>query len=118
MFQRHRAPVDRLAEEFLAAADAHRLDWRLLPSIAMVESGGGKAYINNNIMGWDSGKVRFASVRTGIHTVASRLANSPLYRGKSLDQMIRTYNPVPGYTNRIYHFMALLGGPDAPASAD
>src|ERR1700735_1191901 len=50
------------ADDFIKAADENRLDWRLLPSISVVESGGGKACKNNNIFGWNQGAHVFASV--------------------------------------------------------
>ena len=87
-------PLEKYASDFIEAADANDLDWRLLPSISVIESGGGKEYINNNVFGWDSCRQRFPTVRAGIHIVASRLANSDLYRGKDLDDKLRTYNPV------------------------
>ena len=34
-------PAQDFAEEFLKAADRHKLDWRLLPSLSVMESGGG-----------------------------------------------------------------------------
>ena len=54
-------PVAYLSEEFVRAADDNHLDWRLLPSIAIIESGGGKAYIRekNNIFGWGGGEIYF-----------------------------------------------------------
>src|SRR5260370_11913805 len=55
-FAARHCPVRSLAEEFLIAADTNRLDWRLLPSISFVESGGGKVARNNNIFGWNSGR--------------------------------------------------------------
>ena len=36
-------PDQEFTEVFIAEADAHGLDWRLLPSLALVESGGGDA---------------------------------------------------------------------------
>lgn len=87
------SPVHRFAEDFIEAADDNDLDWRLLPSIAIMESGGGKAYRNNNIFGWDNGNFRFSSIRACIHAVAGRLANSPLYRNKTVDEILRTFNP-------------------------
>src|SRR5436305_15266307 len=39
---RLQCPVSNLADEFIRAADENGLDWRLLPSIAVMESGGGK----------------------------------------------------------------------------
>ena len=41
-FEEKQCPVKPLARDFVAAADRHNLDWRLLPSIAFVESSGGK----------------------------------------------------------------------------
>jgi hypothetical protein len=86
-------PATRFAQDFIAAADLNSLDWRLLPSIAIVESGGGKAYRNNNILGWGNGNLRFNSIREGIHEVARMLATSPLYRDKTVDGILHTFNP-------------------------
>ena len=52
-FQRFACPAEAYTVDFLEAADAYRLDWRLLPSISFVESAGGKASPNNNMFGWD-----------------------------------------------------------------
>src|SRR5450631_1063651 len=75
-------PVAYLSEEFVRAADDNHLDWRLLPSIAIIESGGGKAYIRekNNIFGWGGGEIYFNSVRAGLQTVAYELGRGSLYR--------------------------------------
>jgi len=108
-FEEKQCPVKPLAREFVAAADRHQLDWRLLPSIAVVESSGGKAFHNNNIFGWDNGDHRFVSVKESIHTVAERLANSRHYRNKPLDKILTTYNPVPGYQKRVTDVMEDLG---------
>ncbi|MCC6392011.1 MAG: hypothetical protein IT167_15535 [Bryobacterales bacterium] len=107
-FDRHQSPASQLASTFLRAADQHRLDWRLLPSIAFVESSGGKAYRANNILGWGNGDIGFHSIENGIHTVAERLANSSYYRGKSVEEKLRTYNPVPGYSERVKAVMNQL----------
>ncbi|MCC6344815.1 MAG: glucosaminidase domain-containing protein [Bryobacterales bacterium] len=108
-FDRHQSPAARLAATFLRAADQHRLDWRLLPSIAFVESSGGKAYRANNILGWGNGEIGFHSIENGIHTVAERLANSSYYRGKSVEGKLRTYNPTPGYSERVMAVMKQFG---------
>src|SRR5438270_7283414 len=65
-FSRLHCPVSNLADEFVQAADENHLDWRLLPSISVIESGGGKAYKNNNIFGWGNGTKGFESIRLGI----------------------------------------------------
>ncbi len=102
------SPVRHLAADFLAAADRHNLDWRLLPSICVIESGGGKTAVKNNIFGWDSARRGFATVRDGIYLVASRLANSKLYKEKNLDELLTTYNPRPGYSTRVKSVMRLV----------
>jgi hypothetical protein len=58
----------------------------------MIESTGGKHYKNRNILGWKSALQRFRSEQAGIAYVSDRLSHSPLYTGKPLVQMLRTYN--------------------------
>src|SRR5271165_121963 len=53
-------PAQDFAEVFIAEADHHGLDWRLLPSLAFVESGAGKRSRGNNIFGWNNGRNSFA----------------------------------------------------------
>lgn len=107
-FQALDSPAADFAEEFLVAADNEGLDWRLLPSIAIVESGGGKAFSNNNILGWDSCRESFPSMRAGIHIVAARLAQSTFYRDKDLDELLAAYNPNAEYSPRVKWLMARL----------
>ena len=111
-FARHRAPARAFAREFLLASDKNGLDWRLLPSISFIETGGGKIARNNNMFGWNSGRHRFKSVRESIHTVADKLAHSKLYRNKGTDQILSTYNTRPSWGNRIRAIMQTLGSPD------
>lgn len=101
-------PLRDSAAVFLEAADRNDLDWRLLPSISMVESSGGKDYRNNNVFGWDSCNESFSSVGEGIHYVASQLANSKLYKDKNLDGKLRIYNSNPEYPHRVKAFMRVM----------
>jgi len=103
------SPIENLTADFIAAADRHELDWRLLPAIAVIESSAGVRYMNNNIFGWNSCRTRFPTVREGIHHVASRFANSRLYRDKDVDGILRTYNPYESYPGRIKRVMGTLG---------
>jgi hypothetical protein len=91
------APVESYAATFIAEADSHHLDWRLLPSLAIVESGGGQRDRRNNIFGWANGDSRFSSVSEAIHHVAEALAEAQPYRGKDLRGKLAAYNPTPGY---------------------
>jgi hypothetical protein len=94
-------PVAPLADDFVNAADDNQLDWRLLPSISVIESSGGKTYRNNNIFGWNNGLQLFPTIRTGIHEVAYKLGRSSLYRDRDVVGKLRIYNPDPSYTDRV-----------------
>jgi hypothetical protein len=102
-------PAHVYAGDFILAADQNDLDWRLLPSISMVESTGGKATKNNNMFGWDNANHRFVSHREGIYRVAARLRHSHFYRNKDLDGILNTYNPRKEYADRVKAVMAQLG---------
>jgi hypothetical protein len=91
------APAARYAETFVLEADSHGLDWRLLPSLAFVESGGGKHCRRNNLFGWDNGDSKFPSVIAAIHHVAQALAEARPYRGKSTRGKLEAYNESPDY---------------------
>jgi hypothetical protein len=95
------APAQEVSHIFLQVADTYGLDWRLLPSISFVESGGGKTARNNNLFGWDSGRADFPSLTASIQAVAYRLTNSPLYRDKPLDEILSTYNPNADYARKV-----------------
>ena len=104
-------PAHVYAADFVQAAEQNELDWRLLPSISMVESTGGKLAPNNNMFGWDNCDVKFVSNREGIYQVASRLKKSPFYRGKEVDGILKTYNPRQEYASAVKAVMAQLGPP-------
>jgi len=113
-FGQRDCPLRDSAEDFLIAADQNNLDWRLLPSISMVESSGGKDYRNNNVLGWNSCRDKFSSVQAGIHYVAAQLANSKIYRDKDLDEKLETYNPLPEYPRKIKAVMRALAASNQP----
>lgn len=98
-------PIANLAKDFVAAADKNKLDWRLLPSISIVESGGGKAFRNNNIFGWGNGNLKFDSIKAGLQEVAFKLGRSPLYRNRDSVGKLRVYNPDEQYAMRVVDVM-------------
>lgn len=104
-FDEHNCPLRNEASEFVEVADRYQLDWRLLPSISVVESGGGKDYRNNNVLGWANCEEGFPTVAEGIHVVARRLSHSKLYRHKSIDRILATYNPRPEYSVKVKTLM-------------
>jgi hypothetical protein len=104
-FSRLHCPARAFADDFIRAADDNKLDWRLLPGISIVESGGGKAYRNNNIFGWNNGTQAFPSIRNGIREVAFRLGRSPIYRHRDTVQKLRVYNGDEHYAETVVAVM-------------
>ena len=102
-----RCPVAYLSEEFVRAADDNHLDWRLLPSIAVIESGGGKAYVRekNNIFGWGGGEIYFTSVHASLQAVAYELGRGPLYRHHNSLGKLHLYNPDENYAQQVMAVM-------------
>jgi hypothetical protein len=100
-----RCPVSFMAEDFVHAADDNHLDWRLLPSISVIESGGGKAYRNNNIFGWNNGLQPFPTIRAGLNLVAFKLGKSSLYRQRDVIGKLRLYNPDETYPQKVVDVM-------------
>lgn len=109
-WQKYKCPIENLTADFIAAADRHGLDWRLLPSIVFVESSGGKHGHGFNMMGWGSGKIKFRSAREAIFHVSERLAKSPIYAGKDIRTKLRIYNPAnTRYADRVQEIMRQMG---------
>ena len=98
-------PLAPVTEVFVAEADSHNLDWRLLPSLAVIESSGGKVSRGNNIFGWNNGHTSFPTLGAAIHQVARTLADGNAYKNKSLMALLRTYNPVEGYAEKVQQVM-------------
>ncbi len=104
-FQRNNSPAQHLSDVFIREADTNGLDWRLLPGLALVESGGGKHCQKFNLFGWKNGKASFVSFTDGIRQVAWNLSNSHYYRNKSIDRMLLTYNKDPQYRVKVMSVM-------------
>ena len=103
-----RCPLVSAAEVFVAEADSHNLDWRLLPSLAIIESGGGRVSRGNNIFGWNNGHASFPTLGAAIHQVAKTLADGSAYKNKNLQGLLRTYNPVQGYAEKVQTMMGQI----------
>jgi len=101
-------PVSYLSAEFIRASDENGLDWRLLPSISVIESGGGKAYKNNNLFGWANGDYLFSTLKAGIHEVAYKLGRSPLYRNRDVPAKLHLYNPNQEYATNVMTVMTRI----------
>jgi hypothetical protein len=104
-FKEHRAPAEHYADVFVSEADAYDLDWRLLPSLSMVESGGGRYASGNNLFGWANGKWTFDSISEAVHHVAFTLSLGKAYRGKDIEAKLWTYNHREEYKNAVFAVM-------------
>jgi hypothetical protein len=99
-FGRWDLPLTGYGMDFVKAADAYGVDWRLVASIAFNESTGGKFMIKGtyNPFGWGHGKIKFKSFQDSIEKVTKHLsgqhpATSQYYAGKTLEQVLDAYNP-------------------------
>ena len=117
-FRDKHCPAQDYTEVFLAEADAHNLDWRLLPSLAFVESGGGRTSKGNNLFGWGNGKQTFSSISEAIHTVATSLASGRVYRGKDTAEKLATYNKHSEYPAMVMGIMRQIAPNPEMAAAD
>jgi hypothetical protein len=102
------SPIESYAETFIQEADSHKLDWRLLPSLAFVESGAGQRNKRNNFFGWNNGEDRFATATEAIHHVAEALAEARPYKGKDLVGKLAAYNRTPGYRKLVTGVMTQI----------
>jgi hypothetical protein len=92
--------------DYLRTADGFGLDYRLLPAVAIRETQCGiTAKAQNNHWGYHPGHQSFLSVAEGLEVVAKRLAQNPLYRGKTLQDKLFTYNPKPAYPGEVLRIM-------------
>lgn len=115
--ERHSCQVANLAPEFVLAAQLNELDYRLLPVLAVLESGCGRATRNHNLFGWANGRKPFASFRQGIHFVAQRLRLAPHYAGRTLTQKLRIYNRRPAYQRKVLAMMESMPEDLTPSTA-
>ncbi len=102
-FRAYRCPQPYHIANYLRAADAYALDYRLLPAISVRESTCGSHAMRNNYWGW--GSRRFDSLENGIDYVSWRLSSSPTYRDRPLRQKLQRYNPHAGYAQSVEGLM-------------
>ena len=81
------------------------MDYRLLPALSIRETHCGLAERHNNYWGYHPGRQSFPSIQAGIDFVAQQLAENPPYRGKSLQEKLFTYNPLPAYPEEVKRIM-------------
>lgn len=98
-FNKHKAPLSAHGNTFIQVADKYQLDWRLLPSISMQESNGGKRVIKDSFNPFGYGiygskVIRFRSWDEAIERVGRALREDYLNRElKTPYQIMTKYTP-------------------------
>lgn len=110
---KYNSPLQHHSQDFVDAAKEYGLDWKLVVSIAGVESTFGK-HIPGGFNGWGWGvygsqAIYFSSWRNGIYTVSKGLKEDYISRGL-LDPyaMNRRYAASPSWGAKVSYFMADL----------
>jgi hypothetical protein len=104
-FQSFGCPAPHHVKEYVGTADNFAIDYRLLPAISVLESTCGVHQRLNNRWGWDSARKGFASFRAGLEYIARQLAEGRYYKGKTLEEKVRMYNPKPEYAVQLKKLM-------------
>lgn len=108
--ENYNSPLQYHAQDFIDAATVYGLDWKLLPSIAGVESTFGKQIPGGyNAWGWGvygTQAVYFNSWREGIFTIAKGLRENYLNKGLTDPYAINTvYAASPVWGGKVSYFM-------------
>lgn len=96
------------AKYFVYYADAHGIDWRLLVSIAGLESTFASRYVQGsyNAYGWGGGYIYFDSWENGIDSISRALRKNYYDRGaNTVEKIGPIYAANPHWAQRINVFM-------------
>jgi hypothetical protein len=121
-YAKYNLPLAGHGMQLVLAAEAHGLDWRLLPALAMRETTGGKFACKFNPFGFGSCKIGYKSFDEAIEAVAAHLggdneSTDQYYAGKDTKGILKVYNSViPGYTNQILSIMNKIDTVVVPAT--
>jgi len=96
-----KTPLEPYSQYIVEVSDKYGIDYRLIPAIAMKESGGGTAssQVTHNAWGWENGRTNFSSWEYAIETVGRTLKNNYITKGLITPEQIMTvYAPPQIYT--------------------
>lgn len=108
--EKYNSPLQYHAQDFIDAANTFKLDWKLVVSIAGVESTFGK-HIPGGYNGWGWGvygtqAIYFNSWKDGIYTVSKGLREGYLNKGLNDPYaMNRVYAASPAWGSKVTYFM-------------
>ncbi len=108
IFAKYNSPLAGEGKSYVELADKNGVDWKLLPSIAGLESSFGKRLMPNsyNAYGWGGGHIYFDSWSDGIDTITKSLKTRYYARGADT---VWTIGPIyaesPTWAVRVNSFM-------------
>jgi len=111
VLEKYNSPLAGEAERYVRLADKNGVDWKLLPSIAGLESSYGKRLMPNsyNAYGWGGGHIYFDSWEQGIDVITTALSKKYYARGATT---VWTIGPIyaesPTWAVRVNSFMQKL----------
>lgn len=91
-----KTPLAQYSTNIVQVSDKYGIDWRLIPAIAMKESGGGSAIPSGsfNAWGFENGKTHFTSWESAIDRVGKTLKDRYISKGLTTpDQIMAVYAP-------------------------
>lgn len=117
-FNSYRSELSFYVDDFIESADEFGVDWKVLPIISMVESGGCRQYIRGtyNCFGWGGGRIKFNGFEDAISTIIRTLSSGKAYlrfqKEGTLEAVAWGYNRSnwQEYTNKLGFFERKLNG--------
>ena len=108
VLSKYNSPLAPHAATYVTVADKYGVDWKLLPSIAGLESSFGKRQLANshNSYGWGGGRIYFASYEEGINKILNTLKTKYYDRGAdTVYKIAPIYAESPTWAPRVTKFM-------------
>lgn len=109
-FAKYNSPLEDYAQDFIDASDKYNVDWKLVPSIAGVESTFGQQIPGGfNDWGWGvygTQAIYFKSQKDGIYTVTQAMRTNYLNRGLTTPyEMNSSYASSGAWGGHVAFFM-------------
>lgn len=113
-------PLEPYSDLIVSVSDKYEIDYRLIPAIAMKETGAGRVAPENsyNAWGFENGRTRFESWEQALESVAKTLKTRYVAKGMDTpDKMMPVYAPPAmenggGWARVINGYLAQMENPE------
>lgn len=113
-------PLEKYSEQIVAISDKYEIDYRLIPAIAMKETGAGRVAPEDsfNAWGFENGRTQFESWEQALESVAKTLKTRYVAKGMDTpDKMMPVYAPPAvenggGWAKAINNYLAQMESPE------